>query len=71
MLLNAKSEKSDTKYPTIRSLFFAFHERFRVFRDKYIAGFMGDAVQKKWRNGCLNAQNNLTVFLFHLFVISF
>ncbi len=42
---NAKSEKrgaihekSDTKYPDIHFLFFAFHDRFSVFRDKCTAG---------------------------------
>ncbi len=33
-----KREKSDTKYPAIHFLFFAFHDSFRVFCDKRIAG---------------------------------
>ncbi len=45
MLWNAKSKKSDTKYPAIHFSFFAFHAHFCVFCDKCTDGIKnnGDA----------------------------
>ncbi len=43
---DVKHEKSKTKYPAIRLLFFAFHDHFCIFLDKGIAGLTTPQIDK-------------------------